>query len=166
MHIVAGRFQSRTDADEAFRDLNMQGIAPASMHVIEPDDRAGFARQHKPTRVALRQGALGGFVAGVVVFGTLLWITGVQLFVLYAIGVALYTVGGAAVLAFWNMGVSHDEALLYEEALATGAVIAAIEVDEPMEEKVMHALEEHGARDVQAGWWPPQGWTHAHPAFN
>lgn len=166
MHIVAGRFQSRAEADEAFRDLNMRGFAPASMHVIERDDRKGFGRQHKSTLVAARQGAAGGFVAGAVVFGILLWITGMHLLTLYLSGVALFTAGGAAVLAFWNMGVSHDEALLYEEALATGAVIAAIEVDEPKEEQVIHALEEHGARDVQAGWWPPEGWTHAHPAYN
>jgi hypothetical protein len=33
---------------------------------------------------------------------------------LYLSGIAMFTVGGAGISALWNMGVSHDEALLYE----------------------------------------------------
>jgi hypothetical protein len=35
---------------------------------------------------------------------------------------------------------------LYEEAKETNTVIAAVDVDDPMEEPVMHTFEAHGAR--------------------
>jgi hypothetical protein len=42
-------------------------------------------------------------------------------------------------------------------------VIAAVEVDDPMEELVMHTLEKHGARAVRKGNWQPKGWKFTHP---
>jgi hypothetical protein len=171
MHIVAGTFRSREEASSALRDLEKQGIAPVRMNVIQDDDTKGFEREHRPTRTALRWGAFAGAVFGIAVFGVLLWISGLnpatlRFIALYLSGIALCTAGGAAIFAFWNMGVSHDEALLYEEAKQTHAVIAAVEVDDPMQERVKNALKTYGARDVRCGDWQPSGWKHTHPTFH
>jgi Zn-dependent protease with chaperone function len=146
-------------------------VAPVSMNVIEAGDYKGFEREHRPTRVAALRGAVAGALAGVAIFGILLAVAGVNLFALrylalYACGIAMCCAGGATIFALWNMGVSHDEALLYEEVQEKHSVIAAIEVPENMERQIIHSLEDHGARDVRSGDWQPTGWTHLHPTCN
>src|SRR5271154_2565189 len=81
------------------------------MNIVQPDDKKGFEREHRPTRAALKTRAAVGAVFGVAIF------------------------------ALWNMGVPHDQALLYEEAKETNVVIASVEVADPMEEFVMHTFE-------------------------
>ena len=170
MHIVAGTFKSTQEAQSAFVDLNKQGIAPIRMKLIQGDDKKGFERQHRPTRTASLRGACAGAIFGVAIFGMLLFIAGVNLLelrymALYLSGIALCTGGGAVILAFLNMGASHDEALLYEEAKEEKVVIAAVEVDDPMEKDVMQELEKHGARNVRSGNWQPAGWHHVNPVY-
>jgi hypothetical protein len=170
MHIVAGTFTSKQQASGALHDLERQGIPPVTMNVIEGDDRKGFEREHRTTRQAAFNGACAGAAFGIVVFGILLWIAGASLFTLrflalYLCGIALCKIGGALIFALWNMGTSHDEARLYEEAKEKHAVIAAIEVGEPMERRVIEELKTHGARNVRTGEWQPNGWKHAHPTY-
>lgn len=171
MHIVAATFSSRAEAGTALHDLEKIGIAPANMNVIEADDAAGFMLEHRTNSAAARRGAAAGALFGVVVFGILLKLSYVDLsalrfLALYAGAIALSACFGATILAVWNMGVSHDEAGLYEEARARGQVIAAVEVSDPLEEQVIHELKDHGAREVRAGLWQPRGWKHAYPAYN
>lgn len=171
MPIVAGTFTSQKEAHSALHDLETQGIAPVRMNLIEADDKKGFEREHRPTRTALRRGALVGLIFGLAVFGTLLKIAGVNLtelrfIALYLSGIALCTAGWAGIFACWNLGVSHDEALLYEEAKQTHAIIAAVEVDELAEARVSLELKNHGALNVRSGNWQPQGWTHTRPNFS
>ncbi len=170
MNIVAGTFASQAEARSALHDLEKHGVSPVRMNIIKPDDRKGFDREHRPTRAALKTGAVVGCVSGVAVFGIILLVAGASPLVLrymalYLSGIAMSTVGGAAISACWNMGVSHDEALLYEEAKETNTVIAAVEVDEPMGELVVHAFEEHGARGVRKGNWQPKDWKFTHPTY-
>jgi hypothetical protein len=170
MDIVAGTFASQSEARSALHDLETHGISPVHMNLIKPDDRKGFAREHRPTSAALKTGAVVGVVFGVGIFGFLLLIAGasplmLRYMALYVSGIAMFTAGGAAISALWNIGVSHDEALLYEEAKETNAVIAAVEVDEPFEELVVHTFQEHGARTVRTGNWPPKGWKFNHPTY-
>jgi ABC-type transport system involved in cytochrome bd biosynthesis fused ATPase/permease subunit len=160
MPIIAANFTTQQEARSALSDLEKHGIAPVRMNLIQPNDNKGFEREHRPTRAAALRGAVVGVIFGVAVFGLLLWIAGV-----YLSGIAISAALWAAVLAFWNMGVSHDEALLYEEARDKQSVIAAIEVVDPAEELVIHTLESHGARDIRSGTWQPRGWSHTHPSY-
>jgi uncharacterized membrane protein len=171
MHIVAGTFASRAEALKALTDLEKTGIGRANMNVIEPDDRKGFEREHRPTRTAALRGALVGAILGIAVFGALLAIARADFFALgflalYVCGIAMCSAGGALIFAMWNLGVSHDEALLFEEVREKGGVIAAIEVSDSTEDQVIHELEDHGARQVRAGLWRPKGWKHAYPTYN
>jgi len=169
MQIVAGTFSTPEEARNALHDLEKQGIAPVNMNLIQADDTKGFEREHRSNRAAAFRGAWVGSLFGFVVFGGLLGITGtpiasLRFFALYLGGIALCKVGGALIFALWNMGNSHDEALLYEEARNQHTVIAAVEVAEPFEEQVLLEMVVHGARDVRAGNFPPEGWKHAHPS--
>jgi len=171
MHIVAGTFSSKAEARTVLNDLEQLGIAPVNTRLIEGYDPKGFAREHRSTRAAALRGAVVGTLLGIFIFGALLLIARADFFALrylalYLCGIAMCTAAGAAILACWNLGLSHDEALLFEEAKDKGTVIAAVEVSETMEEKVIHALEDHGARDVRSGLWQPQGWKHAYPTYD
>jgi len=171
MHIVAGTFASRAEAVTALIDLEKTGISPDNMNVIEGDDRKGFDREHLATPTAAQRGALAGAVVGVVIFGALLLIARADFFTLrymalYVFGIAMCIAGGALISTLWNLGTSHDEALLFEEVRENGGVIAAIEVSDSLEETVIHGLEDHGASQVRSGIWQPEGWKHAYPAYN
>ena len=171
MHIIAGTFTSKGEARAVLSDLEQLGIAPVNTRVIEGYDPKGFAREHRPTRAAALRGSFVGALAGVFIFGALLLIAranflALRYLALYLCGIAICTAAGAAILACWNLGVSHDEALLFEEAMDKGTVIAAVEVSDLMEEKVIHAMEDHGGRDVRSGLWQPRGWKHAYPAYD
>ena len=171
MHIVAGTFPSREEASAVVTDLEHMGIAPVNISVIEGDDRKGFAREHRPTSAAALRGAIAGAVIGTFIFGVLLLISRADFFALRYLalflgGIAMCAAGGAAILACWNFGVSHDEAQLFEEALESRAVIAAVEVSDTLEDQVIHALEDHGARNVRSCLWHPRGWKHAYPTYD
>jgi hypothetical protein len=170
MNIVAGTFTSQQEARSALHHLEVLGVAPVRMNLIQGNDRKGFAREHKQNGEAMKRGAAVGAVCGVAVFGILLLVAGANPLVLrymaiFLSGIAIFTAGGAAIATFWNMGVSHDEALLYEEARDTNSLIAAVEADEDIEALVVQTFEEHGARAVRTGNWPPQGWKFSHPAY-
>ena len=72
---------------------------------------------------------------------------------------------GGLIGAFHNMGISHEEAplyeVLYEEAVRRGAVMVAACIDERLEEEAVAALKRHGARDLrdEADTWGHAGWS-------
>ena len=169
MQIVAGTFSTPEEARNALHDLEKQGISPVNMNLIQADDTKGFEREHRSNRAAAFRGACAGALFGFVVIGTLLAIAGVnfaslRVLALYLSAIAICKLAGALIFALWNMGNSHDEALLYEEARDKHTVIAAVEVAEPFEDQVLLEMVVHGARDVRAGNFPPEGWKHAHPS--
>jgi hypothetical protein len=171
MHIVAGTFPTHADAETALLDLQHQGVAPVSMNLIEPNDSKGFEREHRSTPQAALHGAIFGLVLGVAIFSALLFLASASIFelrylALYLSGIAISIACCSLVAAFWNIGTSHDEALLYEEARDKHQVIAAIEVTESMEAKVVHALEDHGAGNVRVGNWHPANWAHEAPTYH
>jgi hypothetical protein len=59
------------------------------------------------------------------------------------------------------MGISHEEAPLYEEAVRRGAVMVAARIDDRLEEEAVAALKRHGARDLrdEADTWSRSGWS-------
>jgi hypothetical protein len=87
--------------------------------------------------------------------GPLAWYIGL----IIAVGVGAGAIGG-----LWNIGSSHDEAQLFEEARKDGLVIAAIEVANPNDDRVAQALAVRGARNVRRGKWQPRGWKHSFPS--
>jgi len=170
MNIVAGTFRSQTEARTALIDVAKLGIARVSMKVIDSNDHKGLEREHRSTRAAAQTGAFAGGILGILIFGFLLWLAGVDMLALrfitlYLGGIAMCTVGGASISALWNMGVSHDEALLYDEANEKRLVIAAVEVAQTFEDPVKSALRKNGAVEIRSGIWQPSGWTHTHPVY-
>lgn len=171
MHVVAGTFPTRAAAQSALSDLGKYGITRSETIIIEASDQKGYDREHLLNRAAILRGALVGVIFGLVVGAVLLAISGVhpvltwRPLALYAGGVAIATAAAAAISVFWNMGASHDEALLFEEVRRTGSVIAAIEVVDPIEDAVTRALRNHGAANVRCGKWRARNWRHSWPSY-
>ncbi|HVW87353.1 MAG TPA: hypothetical protein VHB50_21850 [Bryobacteraceae bacterium] len=172
MRIVAGVFASRVAAESLIPDLRKIGITSEQSRVIadsgEPTRRR-LRRQFRLTKTAARWGALTGATLGVIVGVLLLVLAGINRFqdwralVVLAGGILICTAGGAVIGALFNMGFSHEEALLYDEALRSGAVIAAVEVPEEIEDEVVMMFQGHNARNVKKGVWRAAGWTHPWP---
>jgi hypothetical protein len=59
------------------------------------------------------------------------------------------------------MGLEHEEAPLYEEAVRRGSILAIVQVDEERAGEVRQLMELNGSRDVrdEADTWRAAGWT-------
>ena len=172
MTIVAGVFSSRAQAESLLPELRKIGISEDELDVIAGSSERtekGLKKQSRTTGAAALRGVIPGalFAAGVGAF--LLLVAGLNplqhtmALVIYISAVLFGAGAGALMAAMFNMGRSHDEALLYDEALKTGEVIAAVEVAGPISERVVNVFQEHQARNIKAGNWRAPGWNHPWP---
>ncbi len=179
MKTVAAIFPSLSEAGEAYSDLKNIGVPQedisliagneASLHdeYLEKSSKASAST----LAVAASDASLGGGI-GILAMLIAFAIPGVgpivalgpMLTVLGAMGIG--AAAGGLIGAFHNMGISHEEAPLYEEAVRRGAVMVAARIDERLEEEAVAALKRHGARDVRddADTWGGRGWSG--PAHN
>ena len=64
-------------------------------------------------------------------------------------GLGVGATAGGFIGALKHMGLSHEEAPLYEEALRRGALMLVVKVDEPLELEVIELMKENGGRDLK-----------------
>jgi len=179
MKTVAAVFPSLESAQRATRHLENLGIPPEDISVVAGGDdslREAYMHEAKLEEGGTgRAAAIGASVGGgVAVAASLiaLAIPGVGPVIAGGALAAILTTtgigaaGGGLIGAFINLGISHDDAHLYEEALRRGAVCVAVHVDDPMEETVALVLVHHGASGIndQAEIWRKDGWTHPYPS--
>lgn len=170
MQIVAGSFPSRAEAERALDSLHLLGVVGSEVYIIEGSDRDGYDRQHRTMPGSVVRGLMAGLLAGIAAGAALMAFARVNPFVdhgplVWYIGlIVVVAAGTGAIAGLRNIGASHDEAKLFEEARKNGSVIAAIEVLNPNDDRVAQALAERGARNVRSGRWQPRGWKHSFPA--
>jgi uncharacterized membrane protein len=174
LRTVAGVFSSIAEAEKVARDLEHIGIPSDSISVIAGND----ARRHDEylekvknetmtTGAAAASGASFGGGMGIVATLVALSIPGVGPILALgplltiAAGLSVGAVGGALVSTFRNMGLDHEDAPLYEEAVRRGAVIVAAQVGEPLDQEAMKVMNRYGARDLrdEADTWRAAGWS-------
>lgn len=159
---VAGVFSSLAQAERAAHDLEQLGVPSDNISVIAGNNANRHdeylkkaKRATETTATAAASGASIGGGVGIVATLIALAIPGVGL---YVVGGALATVlaglvvgaaGGGAMAALLHMGISREEAPLYEEAVRRGAVILVANVNDPMEKEAMKIMERHGSRDIR-----------------
>lgn len=172
MTIVAGVFSSRAQAESLLPDLRKIGIADDELDVIAGSSahtQKGLKTQSRTNPEAARRGILPGALFAAAVGAALLLLAGVNplqqtvALVIYAAAVLFGAAAGALMATMFNMGRSHNQALLYDEALRTGEVIAAVEVAGPISDQVVQVFQEHEGRSVKAGDWRAPGWNHPFP---
>jgi hypothetical protein len=174
MKTVAAVFPSLSEAREVCRDLEHIGVPREAISLIAGNDASRHdeylekARDASTsTEAAAASSASFGGGMGILAMLIALSIPGVgpivalgpMLTVLAAMGIG--AAAGGLIGAFRNMGISHEEAPLYEEAVRRGAVMVVVIVDDRFEGDAAAVMSRHGARDVrdEADTWGHTGWS-------
>jgi len=159
---VAGVFASLTEAEHAARDLQALGISSDNISVIagnqenRHEEYLARAKQASVTTAqAATSGASTGGGVGIVATLVALSIPGVGPMVAggalatVLAGLAVGAAGGGTIAALSNMGISREEAPLFEEAVRRDAVILAAHVTAPVENEALAIMKQHGSRDAR-----------------
>jgi hypothetical protein len=183
MRTVVGVFTSLVEAERAERDLKNLGIPGANISIVAGND----ANRHKEyleksklastsAGAAAASGASFGGGVGLIAGLVALVIPGVGpivaggALVTLLTGLGIGAAGGGLIGALREMGVSHERAPIYEEAVRRGAVMLAADVDSSREGDALSVMDRHGARDLRdevdtwtaAGWGGPSVDPHPH----
>lgn len=178
MKTVAAVFESVERAETLVRQLESLGVVAGDIHIVAGNDPAlkkdyldEAKREEKGTAESSITGARIGGGIGILATVVALAIPGVgpiiaggaMATVLAGLGVG--AAAGGLMGALRNLGISHDEAHLYEEAVRRGSVFLAVNVDEPLEPEVLRLMNENGAKNIEeeADRWRADGWTHPYP---
>jgi len=171
---VAGVFATISEAEKVARDLEHLGIPNDSISIIAGND----ARRHDEylekvknatitNAAAAASGASFGGGMGIVATLVALSIPGVGPILALgplltiAAGLSVGAAAGGLIGVFRNMGIDHEDAPLYEEAVRRGAVIVAAQVGEPLDQEALRVMNRYGARDLrdEADTWRAAGWS-------
>jgi uncharacterized membrane protein len=178
MKTVLGVFASLAEAERAASDLENLGIPNAYISIIAGNNADRHKEYLEKTRIsstsagaAAASGASTGGGVGLIAGLIALAIPGVGpiiaggAFATLLTGLAIGAAGGGLLSAFTEMGVSHEEAPVYEEAVRRGAVMLAARVNNPMEQDALAVLRRHGARDIrdEVDTWKAAGWSAPDP---
>ncbi|HSS19451.1 MAG TPA: hypothetical protein VLL54_05200 [Pyrinomonadaceae bacterium] len=178
METVAGIFKSRTQAEDAIRQIHSLGIANDRIALLTPGMSEGNIERTVPTADSEQPGmgpAMGGTVGGAmgVAGGATLGAVAASVLVPGVgpviaggiLGAAILGAGGAAAGAAAGQalesgletGLPHDELYLYEDALRQGRSVVVAFVDDKEKEPAVHnALARGGAESIdqaRENWW-------------
>jgi hypothetical protein len=140
-HIITATFKTRVAAEEALEALEQAGFTEEQISLLVSDDtrgknfriKEGSKADEGAAAGATFGGVVGAILAGVAAAGTLV-IPGLNLVVSGALVGALAGLGagaatGGLVGALVGAGIPEHEARLYENELATGSILIAVEAD-------------------------------------
>ena len=174
MKTVAAVFPLLSQAGQACQELERIGIPREDISLIAGND-ASFHDEYiekakhasKSTEAAAASTAAFGGGMGIVAMLVALAIPGVG--PIYALGplltilagMGIGAAAGGLIGALHNMGISHEEAPLYEEAVRRGAVVVAARVDDRFEDNAVVALKLNGGSDIrdESDTWTHSGWS-------
>src|SRR5580658_2031128 len=156
MRTVVGVFTSLVEAERTERDLKNLGIPSENISIVAGND----ANRHKEyleksklastsAGAAAASGASFGGGVGLIAGLVALVIPGVGPIVAYGALVTLLTgfgigaAGGGLIGAFREMGIPHEQAPIYEEAVRRGAVMLAVDVDGARKNDTLAILVRH-----------------------
>ncbi len=159
------------------RELEGIGIPEDALSIVagnESDRHKEYLEKAKnaseSTASAAASGASFGGGMGIVVSLVALAIPGVGPFIAggamatVLAGLGIGAASGGLISAFHHMGISHEEAPLYEEAVRRGAIMMIAKVDDAVEPQVADLMRRGGARDLreEADTWRESGWKGPH----
>jgi hypothetical protein len=160
MRTVIGVLPSVAQAERVVHDFEVLGIAKKEISVVppiaDPHELKKVERSKRGNAAAAAAGAVRGVILGFVLGGLMLSAPGVKPFL--AGGVTATLLAGCAIVGFLmsmmtmvsNMGRSHEEAPLHEEAVHEKGVVVSAHVNRTTERAALDALTKNGARDVHA----------------
>jgi hypothetical protein len=171
---IVGVFSTLGEAERAVIGLRAQAIPGENIHLIAGNDKNRHDEYLKKakeeattTRAAAASGASFGGGIGIVASLVALAIPGVGPIVALGpmatvlTGLGIGAASGGLLGAFKNMGMSHEEAPLYEEAVRRGLILLIAQVEESRTAEISKFMELQGARDVrdEVDTWRAEGWS-------
>jgi hypothetical protein len=161
MRTVAGVLATVAEARSVAHKIESLGIPRNEINVVpgamDRHEMRKVERSKRSDAAAAREGALRGAGVGLLIGGLVLALPGVRPFVF---GSAILTLCATALtgailvsvmVMMANMGESHEDAALHDEAVRENGVVLAAHVSEETEPEVLTALWNSGARRVRAG---------------
>lgn len=159
MRTVAGVLSTVPEAWNVAHKIESLGIPRNEINVVpeamDKRETRKIERSKRSDAAAAIQGALRGAGFGLVLGGLVLALPGVRPFVFGSAlltGCATALVGAILVsvmVMMENMGESHEEAALHDEAVRERGVVLAAHVSDETESEVLTTLWTNGARHVQ-----------------
>jgi len=161
MKTVAAVFPSFSEAEHVAQHLTNLGVDHDDINIIAGNDASQHdsvlkrsEKEHESTAAAAASSASFGGGVGIVATLIALAIPGVGPIIAggamatILTGMGVGAAAGGLIGAFSSMGISHDDAKLYEDAIREGGVFVSVHVNDPLEPEVMRVMKEHGARNV------------------
>ena len=161
MRTVAGILPDVAEARYVAHKIELLGIPRNEINVVsdamDKHEIRKVERSKRSDAAAARDGAVRGAGFGLLLGGLVLALPGVRPFVL---GSAILTLCATALVGailisvmvmMENMGESHEDAALHDEAVRENGVVLAAHVSEETEEDVLTMLWNNGARRVRTG---------------
>jgi len=171
---VIGVFSNMPDAVRALQDVGSLGVSSDNVHLIAGNDQGRHdeylkrAKEEKTTTTAAAasSASFGGGV-GIVASLVALAIPGVgpliagSAIATVLTGLGIGAAGGGLLGTFKNIGMSHEDAPLYEEAVRRGLIVLLAQIPEEQANEVRQVMDNHHGRDVrdQADTWRREGWS-------
>jgi hypothetical protein len=159
MRTVAGVLPTVEKAWYVAHKIESLGIPRNEVNVVpgamDKQEIRKVERSKRSDAAAAREGALRGAGIGLLLGGLVLVLPGVRPFVFGSVILTLCatTVVGAILISVMvmmeNMGESHEEAALHDEAVREKGVVVAAHVSDETEPEVLTTMWENGARHVQ-----------------
>lgn len=165
---VVGVFLNRTDAEDVITKLSSEGYDPRDISIVMRDRGRGWEIQSSDTVLGAVSGAIAGGVVGVLAgllvvtgivpgLGTIL-IGGPIATALGLSGMSATTVSGAVTGALAggligllaSLGMSKDEARMYEDRIREGGILIAVPITDNLEDDVREIMENYGADQVRS----------------
>ena len=185
MKTIIGAFDDTAQADNAARALVNTGVSRDDISVIANNESgtyanpvagstetvttAGHAVGHD-AKVGAEWGAVTGLLLGATAFAIpgLGWIAAAGWFGGMILGAGTGAIIGGLVGALAHVGVPHDDAVHYTEAVRRGSVLLAVRADDASASQVAMTLssagainiDERGAQYRQEGWLPSHAETY------
>lgn len=184
MRNIVGMFSTLPEAKALVHALNHAGVARQSISIIagnEAEHHEEFLKKSKSLSTstgdaALSSASTGGGV-GLLAGLTVILIPGVGPIIAGGVLATLLTTAGIGATfggligAFAQMGLPHERAPLFAEAVKRGKVVVLAQVPEEKEEEITSIFRGFGASDIQdsVDTWRSEGWSgpkvDPHPLF-
>ena len=177
MKTISAVFSSFHDIERAVSGLEGIGVPSQVINVIAGNDANRHQEylekakhESRTSGSAAATGASIGGGLGIVAALVSLAIPGVGTIlaggaiVSVLAGLTVGAAGGGLMSALFNMGVPHEDAPLYEEAVRRNELLLVVEVDVETEGGAIEVIKANGGRELKdmADTWRAEGWTGPH----
>jgi hypothetical protein len=183
---IVGSFDSFSEAQEVFRDLQQCGFSRDDISIVGNDARRQYGTEGKlppdapATLKDTGSGAATGAAAGGVLGGAAGLVVGLMGLAIPGIGpivaagplaaalagAGVGAVAGGLIGGLTGVGVSEEDAGYYAEAVRRGGALVMVRADDSRAEEAARIMRSHGAVDIErrAQQWREAGWERHDPA--